>query len=110
MEYGYQDFDPGLNIQYLLNGMKCDKLSKVVATVRAHPDKYKKDFDTLVAFLSQYIDKRALTVKLKVASVGQSRPAKQQKASTTHGTFKGNIEWKKCSREECDSMSMAQHQ
>ena len=30
--------------------------------------------------------------------------------STTHDTFKGKIELKKYSREEYDSMSMAQHQ
>ena len=25
MEYGYQHFDPGLKVQLLLNGIKCDK-------------------------------------------------------------------------------------
>ena len=45
----------------MLNGIRCDKLSTEVATVRVHPDKYKKDFYEVVTFLSQYIDKRALT-------------------------------------------------
>ena len=39
----------------------CDKLSMAVATARAHSDKCKKDFDTVVAFLTQDIDKRAQT-------------------------------------------------
>ena len=42
MEYGYQGPDPGLKIQYLLNGIRCDKLSKAVSAVRAHSDQYKK--------------------------------------------------------------------
>ena len=53
MKYGYQGLDPGLMVQYLLNGIRCDKLSTAVAAVRAHPDKYKKDFDAVVTLLSQ---------------------------------------------------------
>ena len=48
MEYGYQSLDQGSKVQYLLNCIRCDKLSMVVATVRAHPDKYEKDFDAVV--------------------------------------------------------------
>ena len=70
-------------------------MSTADAAVRAHPDKYKKDFDAVVTFLTQYIDKRAPTPSVKVASVRQSRPAKQQKTSTTKGTFKGKIELKR---------------
>ena len=62
MEYGYQGLDPGSKVQYLLNSMRCDKLSTAVATVRANPDKYQKDFDTVVAFLTQYVDKKAPTL------------------------------------------------
>ena len=58
MEYGYQGLDPGSKVRYLLNGIKCDKLSTAVATVRAHPNKYEKEFDSVVAFCIQYIDKR----------------------------------------------------
>ena len=47
---------------------------------------------------------------MKVASVGQSRPAKKQKPTTTHGTFNENIELKKYSREEYDSMLTEQRQ
>ena len=65
------------------------------ATVRAHPDKYKKDFDAVVAFLTKYIDNRAPTPSVKVASVTQTRPAKQQKTSASHETFRGKIELKK---------------
>ena len=54
-----------------------------VATVRAHQHKYEKDFDAVVAFLTQNIDKRAPTLSVNIAFVGQSRPAKQQKTSAT---------------------------
>ena len=74
------------------------------------PDKYEKDFDAVVAFLSQYIIKRALTPSVKIASAGQNRPTKWQKISNTHCTFKGKIELKKYSRKENDSMSTTQCQ
>ena len=70
MEYGYQGHDPGLKVQYLFNGKMCDKLFTAVTAVRAHPDKYKKNFDAVVTFLIQYINKRAPTPSVKVASVG----------------------------------------
>ena len=110
MECGYQGLDQGLKVQYLLNGIRCDKCSTTVTTVRVNPDKHEKDFDAVVTFLSQYINKEAQTPSMKVASVNQNRPTKCQKTSTTFGTFKGKIELKKYSREEYDSMSMAQHQ
>ena len=69
MKYGYQGLDPGSKVLYLLNGIRCDKLSTEVATVRSHPDKYEKDFNTIVNFLSQYIDKKAPTPSVKVDSV-----------------------------------------
>ena len=47
MEYGCQGLDPESKVRYLLNGIRCDKLSTVVAAVRAHPDKYEKDFERL---------------------------------------------------------------
>ena len=74
-------------------------MSTAVATVRAHPDKYKKDFNAVVAFLTQYIDKRV-----------QTRPSKQQNTKVNLGTFKRKIKLKKYSREEHNSMLMAQHQ
>ena len=85
-------------------------MSTAVVTVRAHPDKYEKDFNAVVIFLTHYIKKRAPTPCVKVVSVGQNRPAKQQKTSITHGTSKGKIKLKKYSRENYDSISMAQHQ
>ena len=54
MEYEYQSLDPGSKVQYLLNGIRCDKLSTAVTTVRAHPD----NFDAVVAFLTHYMNKR----------------------------------------------------
>ena len=44
-------------------------MSTAVATVMAHPDKYEKDFNTVIAILTQYIDKRAPTPSVKVASI-----------------------------------------
>ena len=67
MENGYQGLDPGPKVQYLLNGIRCDKLSTAVVAVRVHPDMYEKDFDAVVAFLTQYINKKAPTPNVKVA-------------------------------------------
>ena len=39
MDYGYQGLDPGSKVKYLLNGIRCNKLSTAVATVRVHPEK-----------------------------------------------------------------------
>ena len=64
----------------------------------------------VVTFLTQYINKRAPTPSVKVASVGHNRPAKWQRTSATHCTLKGKIELKKYSKEEYESMSMVQHQ
>ena len=106
----YQGLDPESKGWYLLNCIRCDKLSTAVTTVRAHPDNYKKDFDKVITFLTQCIDKRAPTPSVKVASVGQTRSAKWQKTSANQGTFKGKIELKKYSREEYDSMLTTQCQ
>ena len=100
MDYEYQGLDPGSKVQYLLNGIRCNKLSTAVATVRAHPDKYEKDFDAIATFFTQYIDKRAPTLSVEVASISQTRPAKQQKTDAAHGTFKEKIELKNYSRKE----------
>ena len=47
---------------------------------------------------------------MKVASVRQSIPAKWQKTSATHSTFKGKVKLKKYLKEEYDLMSMAKCQ
>ena len=85
-------------------------MSTAVTAARAHPDKYEKDFDAVVAFLTQYIDEKAPTPSIKVAPVTQTRPAKRQKTSTSCGTFSRKIELKKYSKEMYDSMLVAQHQ
>ena len=46
-------------------------MSTAVAAVSAHLDKYQKYFDTVAPFLTQFIDKRAPTPSVKVASAGQ---------------------------------------
>ena len=40
------------------------------------------------------MDKRASTPSVKVVSIDQSTPAKQQKTNASGGTFKGKIEKK----------------
>ena len=85
-------------------------MSTVLVKVMACPDRYEKDVNAVFAFLIQYINKRAPTPSVKVASFGQTRPVKWQKTSTTHDTFKGKVELTTYSREEYDSMSMAQCQ
>ena len=104
MEYGYQGLDSGSKVTYLLKGIRYDKLSTAVAAVRAHPDNYEKDFDAVVIFFTQYMDKRAPTPSVKVGSVMQTSPTKQQKTNASHVTFKGKIELKKYSRDEYNLM------
>ena len=65
----------------LVNGIRCDKLSTAVATVRVHPDKYEENFDAMVAFLGMYIHKRAPTPSVKIAFVGQNIPAKWKRTA-----------------------------
>ena len=67
--------------QYIFYSIRCDKLSIADAAVRAHPDKYKKDFDAVVTFLTQYKDKKEPIQSVKVASMVQTRTAKQQKTT-----------------------------
>ena len=69
LKYGYQGLDPGSKVLYLLNGIRCDKLSTVVATVRVHPDKYTKNFDSAVTFLAWYINKISPMLSLNITSV-----------------------------------------
>ena len=52
-----------------LNGIRHDKVFILVATVRVHPDKYEKDFDAVVTFLTSCIDKRTPTPSVNVTSV-----------------------------------------
>ena len=74
------------------------------------PDKYEKNFNAVVTFLTQYIEEREPSPSLKVALIAQTRPAEQHKTSIVHCTFRKKVESKKCSKEEYDSMSTAQQQ
>ena len=89
MEYRYKGLDPGSKVQYLLNGIKCDKLSTAVTTVRAHPDKYEKDFDAVVTFITQYINKRAPTPSVKV--VDQTFQAAEDQCQPWHVKRKDQV-------------------
>ena len=102
MKYEYQGLDLGSKVQYVLNGIRCDKLSTAVATVMAHPDKFQKYFDAVVAFFTPKLS-------VKAASVTQTRPAKQQKSKGSCCIFTGKIKLKKYSQDEYNSMLMAQH-
>ena len=86
----------------------CDKFLTKITTLKAYPDKYEKDFNAVVTYLTQYINKRGPTPSNNVAFIAQTRPAKQQKISTVHGTFKGKIALKKYSTDEYNSMLTAQ--
>ena len=106
-EYRYQCLDSGMEVHHLLNDIRSDKLPVVIVIVRVHPNKYENNFDAVVTYLSQYIDKRGPTPSVKVASITQTRPAKRQKILAAYDTFQGKIELKKYIREKCVLMSMA---
>ena len=92
MENGYQGIDTGSKVRYLLNGIRCDKFSLAITAVTMHPDKYEKNLDSVVTFLTQYINKISPTPSMKIASVAHNRPTKWQKTCAGCGTFKGKIE------------------
>ena len=110
MGYGYQSLEPGQKVSYLLNGIRHNELSTVIATVWSHSDKYEQEFDAIVAFLTQNIDKQGPILRVKIISVAQSRPATKQKTIALCSTFKDQIQLKKYSREEYDLMLIAQQQ
>ena len=56
-------------VLFLLNGIRHGKLSTAVAAVKAHPDKFEKNFDAVIAFLTQHIDKRGPTPSVKIMSI-----------------------------------------
>ena len=74
-------------------------MSAAVTTVKAHWDRYEKDFYAVVANGDQ-----------QWASITQNRPAKWQKTSEVHSTFKERIELKKYLMEEYNAMLMEQKQ
>ena len=80
-----------MKVHHLSNVIMCDKMSTAVTTANGHPDIYEKDFITIVAYLSQFVEKQDPTVSVKTVSVVQSRPAKSQKTSVACTTLKGRI-------------------
>ena len=94
MEYGYQGLDPGSKVQYLLNGIRCNKLSTAVATVRAHPEKYEKNFNAVIAFFNQYIEKKAPKPSVKITSVGQNRLTKCKRQALPMVLSKEKLSWR----------------
>ena len=57
-------------------------MSKEIAKAREHPNKYKNNFDAVVTYHLEYIDKQGQTPSVKVASIVQTRSTKRQKTST----------------------------
>ena len=49
-----------------MNGIKCNKLSIVVTTVSAYPNSNEKDFNDVITFFIQYINKRTLILSVKL--------------------------------------------
>ena len=92
-----------------MNGVRCDKLATAAVAAFVTQDINKKAPTAAVAaFVTQDI-KKAPIPSLKVASVAQTRPAKWQRTSAIHVTFKWMIKLKKYSKEEYDSM-LSHHQ
>ena len=51
-EYGYQGLDLGRKGSHLLQGIKCDKTTTVIATVKANLERYENVFDNCCIPLS----------------------------------------------------------
>ena len=54
-----------------------DEMSPDTALVRVNPDRYEKELDTYVTYLSKYVEMSGPMKSVKVASVTQFRPAMQ---------------------------------
>ena len=93
MKYGHQGLNSGSKVWYLMNSIRCEKLS-AVATVRAHMNKYQKDFDAVVIFHTQYIDKKAPTLSVKATSVTQTKPAKCRRSAQVAALLKERLSWR----------------
>ena len=78
-ECEYQGLNPETKDCHLLNGTRYDMSSTEFVTMMAHPDKCEKDFDAVVNYFTQYIDKQGSTPNVKVASIAQARPSKRKK-------------------------------
>ena len=80
IQYGYQGLDPGSKVRYLLNDMRCDKLSIAVATVRAHPDNYVLDAKNGNTLWADAISKETENVRaaFEVLPDGKSEPVDHQ--------------------------------
>ena len=57
-ENKYQHLNPGIKVCQLLNGIRWEMVSVVVAAVKAHPDKYVKDFDAVTTFFTSTLTKK----------------------------------------------------
>ena len=62
-------------------------MTPVITTVSAHTDTCMKDFDVVIAYHLQCVEKWGLTMNIKFASVAQERPPKKQMASEACGAF-----------------------
>ena len=97
-EYGCQGLDPGTTFLHLMNDMRCNKRSTVIVTARSHPDKCEKDFNAVVTYLLQCIEKGRPIPSIMVVSITQTRPVERQKIREANDTFKGQNDVKEYSR------------
>ena len=56
--YGYHGFDIGMKVHHLLNGISHNRLLNLITVVHANHDKFERDFNRVVVYLSQYIKNR----------------------------------------------------
>ena len=88
-----------MKVHHVLNEIRWEKTSTEGITVKAHPDRYEKEIDAVVAYLSQYVKKWQPTMSVEVSSIAQGWPNKIQKNSETFSTIRGrselnNTQWK----------------
>ena len=82
--------DTRTKFHYLLNEIRCSKLSNLIAAISVSLDKYNGDFEIVVAFLLHCVSEKGL--QKFWCEFGQGRLTKHQMMSTTAlSTFKERL-------------------
>ena len=92
-DYGYSGMDNGTKVRHVLQVIKCSELEAAVHVVRAHPEKYGMDFDTVVSYLGQMVTKKGLIMQSVWIATTRSQPMRPEVAA-----FMENLECKKYSK------------
>ena len=50
-----------MKYHHFLNGMYCDKLSNLIAAFWVDTDQFERDFNAMIAYITQNIDKKGST-------------------------------------------------